>query len=280
MVDGEWVPPERRRPADEFYDMSTIDPVKIENVEEDGSIQIITEVEGSGNFPEITDTVYYKHETRFDNGQLVDLNETRKVADLLQMNDTFSPIFFRKSFQRMLKNQVAFIKVAQSQHKGIYHQQNLNKQKTVAEKEHMQKTVGPDIYIRVTITNIKRDPKCDTGTPLDEKLVFYEKIRGICRDLVAEGEYSNAKKLYARCISIFKNMPKKQKESLDDEQKKQRDEILNVLNSNSALCMLKKKMYKDCIKFAKDAISYQKHNPKAYFRMALAYKEESDFDRA
>ena len=44
--------------------------------------------------------------------------------------------------------------------------------------------------------------------------------------------------------------------------------------------MLKKKMYKDCIKFAKEAITYEPNNPKAYFRMALAYKEESDFDRA
>jgi hypothetical protein len=81
----------------------------------------------------------------------------------------------------------------------------------------MKRIVGPDIYIRVNITNIKRDPKCETGAPLEKKLIFFEKIREICRDLVAEGEYSNAKTLYARCISIFKNMPKKQKESLNAE---------------------------------------------------------------
>jgi tetratricopeptide (TPR) repeat protein len=40
-------------------------------------------------------------------------------------------------------------------------------------------------------------------------MVFFDKIRAICKDLVGEGEYSNAANLYARCISIFKNMPKK-----------------------------------------------------------------------
>ena len=53
----------------------------------DGSVQIITEVEGKGSFAEDTDTVQYRHETRFDNGQLVDLNEKRKVADNFIMDD-------------------------------------------------------------------------------------------------------------------------------------------------------------------------------------------------
>lgn len=75
-------------------------------------------------------------------------------------------------------------------------------------------------------------------------------------------------------------MPKPQKESLNDEQKIRRDEILNVLHLNCAYCFLQKKMYADCIKFSKEAISYVKNNPKAYYRMFLAYKETNDLDRA
>ena len=86
-------------------------------------------------------------------------------------------------------------------------------QKTQEEKDHMTNTVGPDIYVRCEITSIKRDPKCDMQAPLDQKLVFFEKVRKIGKDLVNEEEYSNAKTLYSRCISIFKNMPKKQKDS-------------------------------------------------------------------
>ena len=75
-------------------------------------------------------------------------------------------------------------------------------------------------------------------------------------------------------------MPKRQKESLDEDQKKQRDEILNILYANSALCFLKKERYPDCIKSCKNAIEFDTNNPKAYYRMALAYKAENDFDRA
>lgn len=105
----------------------------------------------------------------------------------------------------------------------------------------MKNSVGPTIWIKVSITNIKRNPKCDTQAPLDQKLVFYDKVRDQSRELIGLfQEYSNAERLYSRCISIFKNMPKRQKESLTEEQKEQRDEILNVLYANSALCFLKK----------------------------------------
>ena len=81
----------------------------------------------------------------------------------------------------------------------------------------MKAAVGPDIWIRVTCTNIKRDPKCDLNAPFDEKIVYFDTIREVAKELIAEGEYSNAKTLYSRCISYFKNMPKKQKESLDED---------------------------------------------------------------
>ena len=84
----------------------------------------------------------------------------------------------------------------------------------------MQNSVGPTIWIRVNLTNIKRNPKCDTQAPLDQKLVFYDKVRDMSRELISLfKEYSNAERLYSRCISIFKNMPKRQKESLTEEQK-------------------------------------------------------------
>ena len=75
-------------------------------------------------------------------------------------------------------------------------------------------------------------------------------------------------------------MPKKQKDSLNEEQNKQRDEILNILYLNCAHCLLKKKMYKEGIKQAHEALLYIENNPKAYYRIAMAYKEQKDYDRA
>jgi tetratricopeptide (TPR) repeat protein len=144
----------------------------------------------------------------------------------------------------------------------------------------MRRTVGPDIYIRIHITNIKRDPKCGQEACWEDKLIFYEKVRAVGKELCDDKNYSNANTLYSRCISLFKNMPKKQKESLTEEQKLIRDEVLNVLHLNCAHCLLQKKMYSDAIQKAKEAITYVKHNPKAYYRLYIAYKEMNDLDRA
>jgi hypothetical protein len=92
------------------------------------------------------------------------------------------------------------------------------------------------------VTNIKRDPTCDAKATWEEKVLFFEKVRDVGRELCAEGEYSNAKTLYARCLGAFKNMPKKQRESLSEEMNLRRNEVLNVLNLNTALCLLKKDM--------------------------------------
>ena len=39
-------------------------------------------------------------------------------------------------------------------------------------------------------------------------------------------------------------------------------------------------MTRECIKAANEAITYVEENPKAYYRIALAWKEERDFDKS
>ena len=90
-----------RRPLDEFFDLAEIKPVRTQDIYGDGSVLIMTEVEGKGSFAEETDTVQYKHETRFDNGQLVDLNEKRKVADNFMMDDERSFQYLQECFKTM-----------------------------------------------------------------------------------------------------------------------------------------------------------------------------------
>jgi hypothetical protein len=68
-----------KRPEDEFDDLNARVVLREESVSEDDSIIKQVTTEGRGRLVDPADTVYYKHETRFDNGQLVDLSETRKV---------------------------------------------------------------------------------------------------------------------------------------------------------------------------------------------------------
>lgn len=44
--------------------------------------------------------------------------------------------------------------------------------------------------------------------------------------------------------------------------------------------MLKKNMPHDTIKHALEALTYEKNNPKAYYRMFMAYRSINDLDRA
>lgn len=50
----------------------------------------------------------------------------------------------------------------------------------------MMAAVGSDIYIRVQITKIKRDPKCDNTATWDQKLIFFDKVRSVGKELCEE----------------------------------------------------------------------------------------------
>ena len=54
-----WIPPELRRPEDEFVDLDSIEPLNTIAIDE--NLTIMTTVEGKGLLPEAGDTIYYKH---------------------------------------------------------------------------------------------------------------------------------------------------------------------------------------------------------------------------
>lgn len=77
----------------------------------------------------------------------------------------------------MRKGEVAFIKLKEEAHRGIYNDQNLSSIRSKEEKEQIKSSVGPDIYIRISLTNIKRDPKCDVQASWSKKLEYFERVR-------------------------------------------------------------------------------------------------------
>ena len=76
--------------------------------------------EGKGGPVDKEDIVYYMHETRFDNGQLVDLQEMRKVPQKFQMNDQSFHEFYRHSIFTMRKGEVAFLKLTPDAHHNMF----------------------------------------------------------------------------------------------------------------------------------------------------------------
>ena len=114
-----WIPPEQRRPDDEFICFDDLPVIATEQISDSITKLILTR--GSGSPPTLDDTVYYKHETRYDNGQLVNLDERRLVAQKFPMSDYAYHDFLRQVFLTMGKGEVAFIKLGKEAHNGIYH---------------------------------------------------------------------------------------------------------------------------------------------------------------
>lgn len=110
-----------RRPPDEFVKLDELEIIETTNITEDGSIVKMVESHGKGMLVDESDTVYYCHSTRFDNGQLVDIHETRRVPEKFMMSDKRFHEFLRLAFYTMKRGEVAYLKVADCQHRGMYH---------------------------------------------------------------------------------------------------------------------------------------------------------------
>jgi len=242
------------------------------------------------------DTVRYIHETRFDNGQIVDLDEKRKVLDKCVMTDFRYHDFLKEAFKTMRKNEVAWIVLEESAHRGMYHASYKHcLRRTEEEKAKIEAAIGENIYMRLNVESIGRNPVTPNfDSSIEERYLYIEKVREICKDLIGSGsEYTNAKKLYARATGLLRNISKEQKENLNEEQQKLRLLNLTQLYTNMAFCALKKatvevcldgkarqSMLNECVKFSKDALLYDKGNVKAHYRMFQANKELSNFDLA
>ena len=152
-----WVPPELRKPEDEFFDLQSIQPIRTETLDSDANLEMLTIVEGTGSCPEPGDTVYYKHQTRFSNGQLVDFNERRKVTDMHTIDNPRFHAFLNACFKKMQRGQIAWIKIGEPWHKGGYHTpKNLQKPYMKSPAD-----VSQTIWLKAEICNIKRDCRCD-----------------------------------------------------------------------------------------------------------------------
>jgi len=160
---------------------------------------------------EEADIVYYTCETRFDNGQLVDFNEKRKAKNKFDMSDQRYHEHLRKAFNTMRKGEVVWIKYSPKYHKNIYH--NFCKNNTL----HSDKNIGDSIFIKLNVDTIKRSPPHKDQQTYEGKLLYFSKIREICKELMIDEEYVNAKELYSRCLGEFKNMPKKIRDSLTED---------------------------------------------------------------
>jgi hypothetical protein len=65
--------------------------------------------EGKGECIDEKDTVYYRHETRYDSGQLVDFSEKRKAIDKFDMGDIRYHDYYKVALKTMKKGEISWV---------------------------------------------------------------------------------------------------------------------------------------------------------------------------
>jgi predicted membrane chloride channel (bestrophin family) len=83
---------------------------------------------------------------------------------------------------------------------------------------------------------------------------YLDRVREVARELMDEREYINARNLYCRILPMFKNMPRKMRDALSEEESAKRLDAHQILLMNIALCHLKCNATIDAVKFAKEAV--------------------------
>lgn len=86
--------------------------------------------------------------------------------------------------------------------------------------------------------------------------------------------------MYKRVLGEFKNIPKKIRDTLTEAQKKERNDVMVILNMNLALCHMRRNKPLEAIRHAKDALELDPDDSKTMYRLAQAYKLNNDLDMA
>jgi hypothetical protein len=113
----------------------------------------------------------------------------------------------------MEKGEIAWFDIGPTYHGNIYH--------NYCKRDHIVKDaiISDRIWIKLNVENIKRQPVYIDKDSWEGKCAYLENVRIICKELIEEEEYTNAQHLYQRVLGEFKNMPKKIRDQLTEDQK-------------------------------------------------------------
>ena len=109
-------------------------------------------------------------------------------------------------------------------------------------------------------------------TTYEGKIEYFDTVRVICKELMEEQDYATAQQLYSRVLGEFKNIPKKIRDALTEEQADERTNIQVILNTNLALCSLKRDNASKAVEYSKEGIKLNAESCKAHYFLAKAYK--------
>jgi hypothetical protein len=96
----------------------------------------------------------------------------------------------------MKKGETIWLKMDENHHKNMYHTSYKNCRRRIKEeKDKIEASIGKFIWMRIRVDGVSRNPLVPKqDATLEEKYAFANKIREVCKELIADDcEYTNAK---------------------------------------------------------------------------------------
>lgn len=180
----------------------------------------------------------------------------------------------KRTFKTMRRGEIVWIKFGEKYHDNLYHK--------FCKKGHLAPDYKPGqfIWMKLHIFQVKRNPLQKKKDTFEDLVDYFEQVREVGKEVVVEKEFMNAKNIYTKTLGMFKNMQKKLKDALTEEQSLKRNEVMTVLNLNLALVLMKLNQPVDAERYAADAVKLDPKSSKAHYRHYLACFEINELEKA
>ena len=260
-----------KRPQDEFIDISHYRELEF--------LELAPGLHKGTLEPAITapatscDFVYFLHETRFDNGQLANINEVRKAPEKLELGKVGNYPYYETALRSMGLNECAVFRLESSVHEDKYF--------AMCTPEELQALPSKDVWLLLRMKDIRRNVALTGKDSLDQRMQFGLTCKEIGKLALDEGKPGDASKIYTKGVGLLQSMPKAMKETATEEQEHSKAELIKSLLLNVAFSYLQTTdQWQKAEKSLDQVLQLDPKSVKALYRKALVLKKKGEYDDA
>jgi tetratricopeptide (TPR) repeat protein len=264
---------EKERPADEFIDVTEIEIIESVCLIPDSTCVIKKIVErGVGPVADFESTVWYSYEARFNNGQLCNIRDNRKQINKMVIGKGNNVPGYEIVLKSMKKDEVAWGVM----HKKYHNSWNLPEFTNKSEQEREQ--IGTTLWVKFYIHRMKVGLPDYSCLDFEQLCQYVQQIKDLAKEYLEIESRGNEElnfiySFYQKAIGEMKNVRKKIKAKMTEEDQITRNQSLIALYLNQAFVLIKLQRYKEAKNLCENALELDPDNLKGLFRLGVVCLE-------
>jgi len=265
--------PGRKIIEDEFIDMSFLQTLTATPLTDDNGVIKYTDLSAKKSDdpndlpPEHLSRVRIRFESRTEDGELVEKEKNRKELKAFKLfQDNMIP-GLHYAVESMRKGEISWFKLSPEYHYGIY-----------APSEAIKPNAA--LYFKVELDGFINEKKSFSKMKYEEMVPELNNIREKGNKFFKQQDYEKAFKEYKRGVDSLINFPKQILASLNEEQLGFIADLKAKFANNAAMSCIKRKDYKEGLKYTEIVLSVDPKNAKALFRKGQCYMETGELETA